>query len=316
MRKRLFLILFFTSSFIFSQKKYAKEFNFITDNDLYTSTSQDRYYSNGFFLNYRYLTKNSNQKISKKIIQFQIGHHLYTPYVATVPTIAFHDRPFAGLLFGNYGIEKFFKNETILKYNFSLGILGPNAFGRELQKFIHDIYGIKDAVGWEHQVRNAFALNGNITFVKSLIKDSSFTNDINWVNSLNVGTVFTDISTGFYTRIGLFKLQSLSNSIAFGGNLNNENTSFNNEKEVFLFAKPMISYVLYDATIQGSFLNKTSPVTYLVMPFKFSLETGIKFTSNRFNFGYSVHYHTKKLKSVRVPKGNFYGSIQINYQFN
>ena len=220
------------------------------------------------------------------------------------------------MLFGNFGVEKFYTNETILKYNVSLGVIGSNAFGKELQKFIHDIYGFKDAMGWKYQIKNALALNGNVTYIKSLVKDASFKNDINWVNTLNAGTVFTDISTGFYFRIGLVSLQKSLNSIAFGGNLNDASTSFDNEKEVFLFIKPMFSYVLYDATIQGSFLNKNSPVTFSVMPFKFSLETGIRFTANRFNFGYSVHYHTKKLKSVRVPKGNFYGSIQINYQFN
>lgn len=316
MKKCLVLILFLVVSTTFSQKKYAKEFSFITDNDLYISLHQDRYYSNGMFFSYRFLAKNNNDKIEKKIRSFQLGHHIYTPFKPTVLIKEQHDRPFAGLLFGNYGVEKFYTNESIFKYSISLGVIGPNSFGFELQKFIHDIYGFREAMGWKYQIKNALALNGNITYIKPLVKDDSFTNDINWVSSLNAGTVFTDVSTGFYSRIGLFKLQPLTNSIAFGSNLNDENTNFNNEKEVFLFIKPMFSYVLYDATIQGSFLNKTSPVTYLVMPFKFSLETGIRFTSNRFNFGYSINYHTKKLKSIKVAKGNFFGSIQINYQFN
>lgn len=316
MKKKIFLFLFFIVTSTFSQKKYAKEFSFVTDNDLYISLSQDRYYSNGMFFSYRFLTNSTKKNVEKKINSLQIGHHIYTPYIATVPFVFLHDRPFASVLFGKFGVENFYKNESILKYNFSLGVIGSNAFGKELQKFIHDIYGIKDAVGWKYQINNALLLNSNVTYIKPLIKDSSFKNDISWVNSINVGTVFTDISTGFHARIGLIPLQKTTNSIAFGSNLNNNTTSFYNEKEAFLYIKPTLSYILYDATIQGSFLNKNSPVTFLVTPFKFSLETGIKFTSNRFNFGYSVHYHTKKLKSVRVPKGNFYGSILINYQFN
>lgn len=316
MKKLLSLFLFFTVSVAFCQKKYAKEFNFISDNDLYVSFYQDRYYTNGLFFTYRYLVKNENDNVAKKTHHLQLGHHIYTPFNPTVSIKQLHDRPFAGLLFGNFGVNTFYKNESIIKYSVSFGVIGSNSYARELQKFIHDIYGFKNAIGWKYQIANALALNGNISYIKSLVKDASFTNDINWVNTLNVGTVFSDISTGFYTRIGLTSLQPLTNSIAFNGNLNNASTGFNNKKEVFLYFKPMFSYVHYDATIQGSFLNKNSPVTYLLKPFKFSLETGIRFTSNRFNFGYSIHYYTKKLKSVRVPKGNFYGSLQFNYQFN
>ena len=70
MKKVLFLILFLVVSTTFSQKKYAKEFSFITDNDLYISLHQDRYYSNGMFFSYRYLTKNDNEKIEKKSFNF------------------------------------------------------------------------------------------------------------------------------------------------------------------------------------------------------------------------------------------------------
>ena len=108
----------------------------------------------------------------------------------------------------------------------------------------------------------------------------------------------------------------MANSIAFNSNLNNQDSKYNNEIESFLYVKPMFSYIVYDATIQGSFLNTTSPITYTVLPFMFSTELGIRFTSNRFNLGYAIHYHTKKLKSLQVPGGNFYGSIQLNYQFN
>ena len=78
----------------------------------------------------------------------------------------------------------------------------------------------------------------------------------------------------------------------------------------------MFSYVLYDATIQGSFLNKTSPVTYDVMPFHFSLDIGYRYYRKRFLYGYTFTYHTKKLKSDRIKKSNTYGSIYIGYYFN
>ncbi len=308
------LILFSLSSF--SQRKYDKEFSFSNDNDLFISLSQDRYYTNGMFFTYRYLSNKTSKKIEKKIYELQLGHKMYTPYKATVQTLGEHDRPFASYIYGSFGINYFVKENNILKTSIEIGSIGPASLGQELQDFIHDIYGFRKAIGWKYQIKNAFALNLNTSFTTQILKDKSNNYDLNWTSNASFGTVFTNISSGFYGRIGLKPLQNLVNSIAFNSNLNAKNSKYNNEIESFIYIKPMVSYVLYDATIQGSFLNTRSPITYSVMPFKFSTEIGIRFTANRFNLGYTIYYHTKKLKSLQVPTGNFYGNIQINYQFN
>lgn len=315
MKKIIFLLALLVSCSAISQRKYAKEFSFLNDNDVYTSPNQDRYYSNGMFFNYRYLS-NKEHKAEKKIYQYQIGHHIYTPFIATVFDVSEHDRPFAGYLYGSFGVENFYKNQDILKLSVQLGTLGSSAYGKELMEIVHDILGYVDAEGWKYQIANAFALNAEATYVKPLFMTSDNNFDVNWYNNAKIGTVFTEASTGLYTRIGFKPLQNLVNSIAFRGNLNNKTTKYNNEAEVFLYAKPVFTYVAYDATIQGSFLNDNSPVTYDIKHFKFSGEVGIRFTSNRFNFGYAVHFHSKKLESVRVPNTNFYGSLLLNYQFN
>ncbi|WBX72057.1 lipid A deacylase LpxR family protein [Tenacibaculum retecalamus] len=314
MKQKVFFLLILCSVTLFSQRKYANEFSFLNDNDLYISPSQDRYYTNGMFLTYRYLSNNTPKNIEKKIFEVQLGHHMYTPFKATVNQHMGHDRPFAGYLFGSFGINRFYKNQTILKTTIQIGTLGTSAMSKELQDFIHTIYGYKKAIGWKYQIANAFAINLNADYIKNIANNEFL--DINWLNNAKIGTIYTDISTGFYGRIGLKPLQKIINSIAFNANLNTKNTNFNNEIESFIYIKPMFSYIAYDATIEGSFLNKNSPITFDIEPFKFTTEIGIRFTTNRFNFGYAVNYHTKKLKSIRVPKGNFYGTIQLNYQFN
>lgn len=314
MKQKIFFFILLSSISLFSQRKYAKEFSFLNDNDLYISPNQDRYYTNGMFFSYRYLSNNTTEKLEKKIFEIQIGHHMYTPFKAIVEQSSDHDRPFAGYLFGSFGIHRFYKNETIIKTTLQLGALGPSALSKPMQDFIHEIYGFKKAIGWEDQISDALAVNLKIAYIKKLANDNYL--DVKWVNNIRIGTVYTDFSTGFYGRIGLKPLQKIINSIAFNANLNNENTNFYNEIESFLYIKPMFSYVAYDATIEGSFLNDSSPITYDIEPFKFTAEIGIRFTANRFNFGYAINYHTKKLKSIRVPKGNFYGTLLFNYQFN
>ncbi|MFD0992805.1 lipid A deacylase LpxR family protein [Tenacibaculum geojense] len=314
-KKLTLTFLIILSANLYSQKKYTKEFSFVNDNDLYVSTHFDRYYTNGMFFTYRYLSENHSKKTVKKIYELSIGQEMYTPFKAVVQSVSLHDRPFAGHLFGSFSIAKFKQNSSFTKTTFQAGILGKNAFARELMEIIHNIYGFEEAVGWDYQIKDAISLGINFNYTKNLNVNNDYF-DINWSNSARLGTVYTDVSTGFISRIGLKPLENFANTIAFNSNLNNENSSFNNEIESFFYIKPTLKLVGYDATIEGSFLNTKSPVTYNINPLQFFLELGFKFTANKFNFGYAFVYHTKKLKSIRVPKSSIYGSIQINYQFN
>ncbi|CAL2104316.1 putative enzyme [Tenacibaculum sp. 190130A14a] len=315
-KKLIVFIILLSAHTIFAQKQFSKEFSFLNDNDLYVSVKRDRYYTNGMFLSYRYLSGTSSDKVKKKIYEFQIGQEMYTPFKATVDLKGDHDRPFAAHLFGSFGIHRFYQNNSALKTSLQLGIIGPEALGRDLQDFIHDIYGYKKAIGWNYQIASAISINLNASYLKQISSNQAKTLDLTWSNRLRVGTVYTDASTGLYGRIGLKPLQDLVNTIAFNSNLNNSNSKTTNVSEIFFFINPMIHYTLYDATIQGSFLNNNSPITFDINPFKFTTQIGLQFTLNRFNLGYFINYHTKKLKSIQVPGSNVYGTVLINYQFN
>ena len=313
MKYYLLFYLLFVCSCLVAQKKFSKEISFVTDNDLYVSVYRDRYYTNGTFLSYSYLAKHKNENLEKKIIQWQIGQEMYTPNKAVVQNIELHDRPFAGYLYGSFGIKRVYRKNRILNTSIQIGAVGPNALGKELQDFIHDIYNFEDAVGWEYQIKNAFALNLDAEYTSFLTKNKAHTFDVSWVNSGRLGTVYTNISSGINMRFSYIPLQNMMNSIAFNTNLNNESTNFKKEIESFFYIKPTIRYSLFDATLQGSFLNTNSPVTKKLIPFVFNVELGFKFTAYRFNFGYVFNYNTSKSKNLKHTFGHKYGTIQVNY---
>jgi len=312
---RIIAFLFFScvSFFCVAQNTYSKEISLISDNDLYTSVYRDRYYTNGLFLTYRVVKNETTNNLPKKIYKFQTGHMMFTAVKSTLPFASTHDRPFAGYLYGGFGISRFYPSNNILITDYEIGIIGPDAKGEELQTFMHDVYNYPKPLGWKHQIQNAFAINFNARYLHYFAKISSNTLDFSSFNTLKAGTVFTSISSGVYSRFGLKTLQPFSNSVAFHSNLN---TSFQSNSESFIFVKPMLNYTLYDATVEGSFLNKTSAVTFDVMPFHFSLELGYRYYRKRFLYGYTYSYHTKKLKSLKASKSNSYGSIYIGYYFN
>lgn len=303
----------FCSLWVFSQQKFSREFSFVNDNDLFVSTVKDRYYTNGIFLSYRYLANSERGNLEKRIFQWQIGHKMFTPYKAIVTSKADHDRAFAAYLYGGFGFTNVYKTNKIFSTSVEVGVIGENAFGKELQNFIHDIYGFKRATGWEYQIKNALGINFYASYEAFLVKNPSGFYDLTWVNSANIGSVFTDISSGIYGRIGFKPVQKIANSIAFKTNLNNQNTNDVREIESFLFIKPTLRVALYDATIQGSFLNPGSEVTTALFPLVFQLEVGFKFTANRFHFAYVYNYNTSRSQGLRFENGNKFGTISVHY---
>jgi len=312
MKKIIIYIFFILSLHSFSQEILSKEVSLKTDNDLYTSIFRDRYYTNGIFLSYRYLSKEKTEKLFKKIYEIQIGQKLYTPKKAAVVLLSDHDRPYAGYLYAGFGFSNFYENNSILKISSQIGTLGENAFGEETIIFVHRIYGYVEPIGWKYQISNAFAFNANVSYIKSLPQISTSGVKIDWVNSLNLGSIFNNLSTGLNIRLGFKPLKEIKNSISYNGALGNKKQD---HKEFFFYLKPLLYYTAYDATIQGSFSNNTSPVTYQIKPFVFTSEIGFSFVVNKLNLGYTFNIHSKKLKSADVPNINSYGTININYLF-
>jgi hypothetical protein len=70
----------------------TREIGLITENDLYTSSKNDKYYTNGWkFLSV--LAKNGTAKVNKKIVEFRIGQLIYNPQFINKGAIAVIDRP-------------------------------------------------------------------------------------------------------------------------------------------------------------------------------------------------------------------------------
>ena len=102
------------------------------------------------------------------------------------------------------------------------------------------------------------------------------------------------------------------NSSLHNAVLSHDKEGYKQHRELFLYLNPNVQYMQYDATIEGSHFNDTSPVTYPLIPFRFNAEVGVKYRYNNWNYSYSFNYRGKEL-SNNVITGFYYGSIQISY---
>ena len=166
--KKFILLLLLFPFFSFSQESYSKEFTISTDNDLFISYVNDRYYSSGLFSDYRYVSKDLTTE--KKIKSWSLEHQIFTPFKSIVLEKSQHDRPFAALLYLSYK-NLIVRNNYIRKSEIQLGMMGPAAIGKSFQTFIHNIYGFIEPIGWRYQIKNSFALNYGLNITKKLIKN-------------------------------------------------------------------------------------------------------------------------------------------------
>ena len=155
------------SAFTFGQNK-MNEIGLITDNDLYTSSKNDKYYTNGLEFFYRFLVKNDQEAINKKVLEFRIGQYIYNPRTIKANDAKLNDRPFAGYLFAEAGRTSFYQNESVFKVAVQFGFIGVNSFAEEMQKEFHAIFNYKSVQGWQYQIKNAVALQTNFLFSKKL----------------------------------------------------------------------------------------------------------------------------------------------------
>ncbi|MXN93244.1 DUF2219 family protein [Flavobacterium sp. Sd200] len=292
------------------------EISIISDNDSYTSPINDQYYTNGIEFIYRYLGNSDNEEVAKKITEFRAGQYIYSPQSVRAEDINIHDRPFAGYLFTEAGINTFYRNESVLKLNFQVGVIGPEAMGEEFQKGLHKTLGLPTVNGWQYQIPTTFALQAQAVYSHKVLSEKYHEKvDFHIQGELNVGTVWMGASIGPMARISLKRnLLPMYDSALHNAELNCNKELYKEQRELFLYINPVINYQRYDATMQGSmFADTNPPVTFPLIPFRFNAEVGVKYRYNNWTYSYSFNYRGKEL-SNRVISGYYYGSIMLSYR--
>ncbi|WP_195909864.1 lipid A deacylase LpxR family protein [Bacteroidetes bacterium endosymbiont of Geopemphigus sp.] len=309
-------MIFGCFSQLFAQKKIRLyEFELRTDNDSYLWKYSDRYYTNGFFLAFRYTLDHKNLKSSsivKKILAFEIGQRLYTPQSGAIPAQKYVDRPFTAYLYAQTSISIFYKDEAFVKYSSEVGAIGPDALGEEVQSSFHRFFQFYDVNGWKYQLKSEWGLNLSAACTKLIFRKKLV--DFAAVGVLNLGTTFSGADLACLIRVGW--LSPLYNSLINASRIGYFNSLevSPGKQEFYFFVKPILKYVAYDATIQGGLFRKDKgPVVFEAKPFVFSQNYGLGSSYGPWTFEVTMVFNTKELESW--AKKHQWGSFRIGYAF-
>ncbi len=94
----------------------------------------------------------------RRNLSLSLGQSVYTPDDLTRRDLIEDQRPYAGVMYLSLGVHR--KNDRWMDtLEFTLGILGPNAYAEDVQRTVHEWIDSDIPEGWEHQLKDEPILN-------------------------------------------------------------------------------------------------------------------------------------------------------------
>jgi hypothetical protein len=90
-------------------------------------------------------------------IGFSLSQQIYTPADTSLVVPDPHDRPYAGLLLGNFSLLSD-TDDSRSVLTLSLGVVGPASGAEQLQNSFHNLIGQSHPAGWNGQIQNTAAV--------------------------------------------------------------------------------------------------------------------------------------------------------------
>jgi hypothetical protein len=260
------------------------------------------------------LGNGQSSTLQNKVLGFELGQKIFNPQSGYVPNSSYIDRPFAGYLYIGSTLNFLYQDESNLKIGAQLAAVGPASLAKQTQNFVHDNFGFYHTNGWQYQIDNDFELNLSAEYNKLLGRTAW--GDISLASYGNLGNGLTGAGAGALVRLGNFN--KLFNSVSTQSTATKNGGQQLHPFELFFYYKPLLNYVAYDATVEGSLFGTRSvnsmEVTGHVEPLVFSQQFGVAYSGNRLVIDAAAIFHTKDVKEML--RAHQWGSVTVLYRFH
>lgn len=290
------------------EHRYHHQFSFTTENDSYTSLSNDGYYTNGVGINFQWrkLTPDSSSRAT--IHKFEAGQLLYNAEDGHYRLDKI-DRPITGYLFLGYQQSRFNKREHMWRWKTEIGAIGAASMGRQVQEFIHRWWNIYEPKQWEYQLRTGWGLTETVSWHPQVGNpNKGHLIGFKPVMGASLGNMFTNLMIGAPLLFGRFNPNSATTF------WNNYYGYSNKQKEFYFYLYPSLYYQLYNATVQGNYFNKKPEIVAGILnPWFFQGRIGVTYARPKISVGYAVVFENKQSLTQRA--GQLYGSVQMAFRW-
>jgi lipid A 3-O-deacylase len=209
---------------VFAQQVKANEglFTLVLENDFFGEKKEDRNYSNGIRLSWMSEQNTTPEwaprwaKLGDRLagidvelkdvrVEYQLGQSIFTPKELTRSPPDPKDRPYAGLLYGSFGVVGKRVDNSFEQLQLTLGIVGPSSRAKEVQRAYHKVISSTDPKGWDTQISDRFAAELRFQRTERPGRSENFlglTTEIAPHYGIALGNLNTGVNAGIGVRIG------------------------------------------------------------------------------------------------------------------
>lgn len=143
------------------------------DNDIF-SGGRDGHYTSGLEASKTFVPSDSHRtrgladaipgwtSTDLSHVSYRLGHQMYTPELIESAQLQKQDRPYAALFYTGttlLSLQQLQGRKETNSLSIDVGLVGPGAGGKTIQRSVHKLTGSDEPRGWKHQLRNEPFIN-------------------------------------------------------------------------------------------------------------------------------------------------------------
>ena len=253
---------------------------------------------------------------SAERIGYAIGQSMFTPADTHASKLLPNDRPYAGWLYGGLVLQRsglgWGDYLSIENLELNLGIIGPDAFARQVQTWYHE----HTPPGWSNQLNDepGIAVKYGRAWLISFPPQEEHSFDLIPQGGLSVGNVDTSFRAGATLRVGWhlpddIGPQPIDSLFSTGGGRSASGTA--RRWGAYVFSGVEGRAVLYSAFLDGNAFRESQSVEK--EPFFGEWRSGIVLVLNRVEVAFTEIFRTREF--AQQPEGQAFGSFLVQCRF-
>ncbi|MDR3527933.1 MAG: lipid A deacylase LpxR family protein [Rhizomicrobium sp.] len=245
--------------------------------------------------------------------RYALGQTIFTPLDKTTANPSWSDRPYAGFLFGTFGLVG--DSGTHLdQLQFTVGVIGPMSIAGETQNWVHGIIGDDKAKGWHYQLHNEPGLIVQYQRNIKLIPPTSLVGlvfDVEPNYGVAVGNVYDFASAGAMARLG-FNLPTDYGPMRIDPSLPGSNFfEPNGGISAYIFAGADGRAMARNLFLDGNTFRSSRSVNKYNLVYDYDLGAAVTFRAMRLSYTYVIR---SREFSSQTAMSKF-GAVAVSFRF-
>ena len=245
--------------------------------------------------------------------RYALGQTMFTPLDTTRVNPSLADRPYAGFLFGTFGLAG--DSGTHLdQFQITVGVVGPMSIAADTQSWLHGAIGDAKSKGWHYQLRNEPGLILQYERSIKLIPPKSIMGlifDLEPHYGAAVGNVYDFANAGVMARLG-FNLPSDYGPMRIdpslpGSNFFEPNGGFS----AYIFAGVDGRAVARNIFLDGNTFETSRSVSKMNLVYDYDIGAAVTFKAVRLSYTYVIRSREFKLQ----PAMSKFGAVALSFRF-